>query len=76
MSTLRNVEYTTSSGADRIRELEARLEGAINACRMFEVENASLRNALAERNARYWELVAEVERLYKTIEGEKREEGR
>lgn len=35
-------------------------------------ENTALRNALAERNAKYWELHEAVSRLFKTIEGEKR----
>ena len=42
----------------------------------LQVENDLLRTALAARNAQYWELHEAVERLYKTIEGEKREEAR
>ena len=38
----------------------------------LRIENDSLRNALAERNARYWELHEAVSRLYKIIEGENR----
>ena len=38
----------------------------------LQAENNLLRNALAERNARYWELHEAVARLYKTIEGENR----
>lgn len=41
----------------------------------LEAENDALRTALAERNAKYWELHEAVSRLFKTIEGEKREEG-
>lgn len=42
----------------------------------LQVENDLLRTALAARNAQYWELHEAVSKLYKTIEGEKREEGR
>lgn len=38
----------------------------------LQAENDSLRTALTHRNAQYWELCDAVERLYKTIEGEKR----
>lgn len=39
----------------------------------LRADNDALRHALAERNAKYWTLCDEVERLFKTIEGEKRE---
>ena len=42
----------------------------------LQVENDLLRTALAARNAQYWELHEAVSKLYKTIEGEKREEVR
>lgn len=45
-------------------------------CRKLEAENDALRTQLAERNAKYWELCEAVERLFKTIADEKREEGR
>lgn len=38
----------------------------------LRIENNSLRNALAERNAKYWEMCEAVSRLYETIEGENR----
>lgn len=53
----------------RLRDLEKE-------CDRLEAENDSLRTALAARNAQYWELHEAVSKLYKTIEGEKREEGR
>lgn len=42
----------------------------------LRADNDALRTQLAERNAQYWELHEAVSKLYKTIEGEKREEGR
>lgn len=42
----------------------------------LQASNDALRTQLAERNAKYWTLHEAVERLFKTIEDEKREEGR
>lgn len=49
------------------------IEAMITEVEKFRAENDALRTQLAERNAKYWELCEAVERLFRTIEGEKRE---
>lgn len=52
-------------------QLEFKYACAVKECERLKAENDSLRNALAERNAKYWTLCEAVERLFKTIEGER-----
>lgn len=67
-----HIERATMSG-DSPWQRAMQLEGENASLR---AENNSLRTSLAARSAQYWELHEAVERLYKTIEGEKREGGR